>query len=1338
MTVKLGKLYRSVVVALSLFVGMSVTVLAAPFTSDDFSASPLDTSLWTVVDPRGDSTFQLNGTQLTISVPGGLSHDLWETDTNAARVLQDVDDVDFGVEVKFESNLGQRYQSQGLLVEQDNQNFLRFDFLHDGSVTRVFAASFVAGVSTVQHQEVIASGSPLYLRVQREGDQWTQFYSYDGISWSQGAAFLFPMSVTRVGPFAGNAGYNSPAFTAVVDYAFNTASPIVFEDVNDPLDSTPPVISNIAAEEGPTRARITWTSDEPAIGGVEYGITAGLELGEITAVSAGQQLDVLLDNLLPNTLYYFQISSRDANNNITSSPILQFVTTADTVTPGPLVDVWYGSNQRFGYSGTPQRWINIVGKVTDPNGVKSLSYRLNGQPARQLSLGPDGDRLHSTGDFNVEIDIADVTVGLNSVEITAVDSLDYSTVEVVTVDFSNSVVWELPYDVDWSAVTQLQDAIQVVDGFWEIQGSEIRPLELGYDRLIAIGDMAWTDYEVTVPFTVHGLEPNYVYPGPSFSPGIGVVLRWNGHFDWNGAQPNTGWWSFGGFGWYRWKQPAAGGERLQIMGNEGSIIADSGEPNLLFGIPYVLKMRVETPPNEGSVYSLKMWEQAQPEPAGWNLVAQELVTDPQSGSLLLAAHHVDATFGNVTIVPVGDTTGPTNSNIQVTSADEGATINWVTNEPATASLAYGVTNGYEQGVATDATLSTSHSIVLTGLNPDTTYQFQITATDGTGNSSNSANIAFTTLGTVAPGPQSDDFNTPTLDSRWTAVDPLGDSSIVLTGNQVALSVVGGQAHDVWVSGNDSLRLMQNIADQDFVAEVKFDSLPSQPYQVQGILVEQNDGNFLRFDFFGDGTNLRIFSASFVNGEPTIRVNSIVSLGAPMYLRVERVGDTWTLLYSGDGQNWTAAVSYVHGLQVNNIGVFAANAWGSGSPAYTALVDYFVTDAVALTPDTTPPTISNIVMNSGGQEATLSWTTDEPADSQVMYGTAPGTYDLGTVSSATLTQNHSITLTGLSLGTVYYYQINSSDADGNTSSSAELNFFSEDLTAPTISGTQVVTTEVSATISWVTNEPASSELGYGVTNGYELGVLTSAAVGTNHTVELTGLTPGATYYFQLTATDSSGNSGSSPNQTFRMLGPQSDDFNTSTLNSRWTVVDPLGDSSIVLTGNQVALSVTGGQAHDVWVSGNDSLRLMQNTADQDFVAEVKFDSLPSQRYQVQGILVEQNDGNFLRFDFLSDGTNLRIFSASFVNGEPTVQVNSIVPLGAPMYLRVERVGDTWTLLYSGDGQNWTAAVSYVHGLQVNNIGVFAANAWGSGSPAYTALVDYFVTDAVALAPDATPQ
>jgi hypothetical protein len=65
------------------------------------------------------------------------------------------------------------------------------------------------------------------MRVKRSGDQWTQFYSYDGITRMTNVSFTHALTVTSVGPFASNAGSPAPAFTGLVDYFFNTASPIV-------------------------------------------------------------------------------------------------------------------------------------------------------------------------------------------------------------------------------------------------------------------------------------------------------------------------------------------------------------------------------------------------------------------------------------------------------------------------------------------------------------------------------------------------------------------------------------------------------------------------------------------------------------------------------------------------------------------------------------------------------------------------------------------------------------------------------------------------------------------------------------------------------------------------------------------------------------------------------------------------------------------------------------------------------------------------------------------------------------------------------------------------------
>lgn len=91
-----------------------------------------------------------------------------------------------------------------------------------------------------------------------------------------------------------------------------------------------------------------------------------------------------------------------------------------------------------------------------------------------------------------------------------------------------------------------------------------------------------------------------------------------------------------------------------------------------------------------------------------------------------------------------DNTPPVISNIQVTPGDTGATVTWDTDESATSRVDYGITATYENGPVEDATLVTSHSIVLTGLTPGTEYHYRVTSVDGSGNGSNSSDLTFTT------------------------------------------------------------------------------------------------------------------------------------------------------------------------------------------------------------------------------------------------------------------------------------------------------------------------------------------------------------------------------------------------------------------------------------------------------------------------------------------------------------------------------------------------------------------------------------------------------------------
>jgi hypothetical protein len=90
----------------------------------------------------------------------------------------------------------------------------------------------------------------------------------------------------------------------------------------------------------------------------------------------------------------------------------------------------------------------------------------------------------------------------------------------------------------------------------------------------------------------------------------------------------------------------------------------------------------------------------------------------------------------------------------------------------------------------------------------------------------------------------------------------------------------------------------------------------------------------------------------------------------------------------------------------------------------------------------------------------------------------------------------------------------------------------DTTAPTISDVLVSSiTQSSATISWTTNEVSSSAADYGLTSSFELGTVSDGAYVVLHSLSLSGLSSGQTYYFRVRSSDSSGNQATSSTQTF---------------------------------------------------------------------------------------------------------------------------------------------------------------------------------------------------------------
>lgn len=94
--------------------------------------------------------------------------------------------------------------------------------------------------------------------------------------------------------------------------------------------------------------------------------------------------------------------------------------------------------------------------------------------------------------------------------------------------------------------------------------------------------------------------------------------------------------------------------------------------------------------------------------------------------------------------PPTDTTPPVIKNILALSETETQTvITWTTNEPSSSKVEYGTTTGYGLTVTSDE-LTTTHSITLSGLEPNTAYYYQIKSKDKAGNEASSTDNTFYT------------------------------------------------------------------------------------------------------------------------------------------------------------------------------------------------------------------------------------------------------------------------------------------------------------------------------------------------------------------------------------------------------------------------------------------------------------------------------------------------------------------------------------------------------------------------------------------------------------------
>ncbi|MDD5688433.1 MAG: chitobiase/beta-hexosaminidase C-terminal domain-containing protein [Elusimicrobia bacterium] len=196
---------------------------------------------------------------------------------------------------------------------------------------------------------------------------------------------------------------------------------------------------------------------------------------------------------------------------------------------------------------------------------------------------------------------------------------------------------------------------------------------------------------------------------------------------------------------------------------------------------------------------------------------------------------------------------------------------------------------------------------------------------------------------------------------------------------------------------------------------------------------------------------------------------------------------------------------------------------SGSAANCGNFDYI--KLIRLSADTTPPVVSAVTpSNVTGSAAVIKWTTNELATSKVEYGLTTSYGSATPVTDTVGVINHSVTLSGLTENTAYHYRMVSVDMNGNTITTGDYSFttISNDPYPPVISNVVAGVTQNSAVITWTTDENSDSRVAYGTSTAMGTTTTLDPTATRLHSVSISALDKGKTYYYKVYSRDSSNN------------------------------------------------------------------------------------------------------------------------------------------------------------------------------------------------------------------------
>jgi len=525
----------------------------------------------------------------------------------------------------------------------------------------------------------------------------------------------------------------------------------------------------------------------------------------------------------------------------------------------------------------------------------------------------------------------------------------------------------------------------------------------------------------------------------------------------------------------------------------------------------------------------------------------------------------ESSMASFTTVALPDTTAPVmvQRPMAVNISDSAATVLWKTDEPSSGVVM--TFDGTNYGFFSDNGLANGHSVTLTGLAASKSYSYKVISTDGSGNSMITNALSFST--TAAP-----DMTAP-----------------VITEGPLVVSVTYQSAALRWSTDEPADSVIEYGTDQGF-GSIQSDSTLVRSHGLTLSGLDAGTTYFFRVrstDAFGNGpTTSKVFTFT-TELDPSYKVPVITVAPSVIYKTDTSMTIYWetddpsdSVVEYGEGTTVTDRVSNsemvtkhqitITNLKMNtaykvvvsstnmsgntvfakaggvtrflamNLGMVFSDATGGGVP----LAD----TTTASAPDETAPAITVAPAVSGitDTQAVITWTTDEIADSVVTYGVKNGTGTL-TAGDPTQVTGHSVILTNLAASTTYSITVASTDPSGNgptTSTAVEFTTAAApDTTAPafvkgTPSDPDLVITFSDATgkttLNWVTDEPATTQIKYGLSPDAMNSQAAGQGLATSHLLTL-ALQPGTTYYAAAVAMDGSGNVSQSATLSFTTQG-----------------------------------------------------------------------------------------------------------------------------------------------------------------------------------------------------------